>query len=211
MQNSSFFGKLTTRPTLFLVLAGLLVMAVAAPAAGATHKEGHVGNPKQALVDSLSVDLDNIEVTESELGTGTFDGVFNVTGFDVEDGQLLALGNIVGTFTPDDGEAVDFDEAVAVPASTTNGDGLGILQNGNETCDILFLELGPVFLDVLGLVVEIPDPIVLDIYAERGPGKLLGNLLCAVVGLLDEPTNGNGGLLDNLLNRINNLLGGLLG
>jgi len=49
----------------------------------------------------------------------------------------------------------------------------------------------------------------LDITAVPGPGNLLGNLLCAVAGLLD----GGGPLagIQNLLDRITGLLGGLLG
>jgi hypothetical protein len=46
---------------------------------------------------------------------------------------------------------------------------------------------------------------VLDITAEQGPGNLLGNLLCAVAGLLDS--NAPGGLLANLLNQLFGLLG----
>jgi hypothetical protein len=33
--------------------------------------------------------------------------------------------------------------------------------------------------------VEIPDPVIIEIRAEPGPGRLLGNLLCALLGLLD--------------------------
>jgi hypothetical protein len=39
----------------------------------------------------------------------------------------------------------------------------------------------------------------------RGPGNLLGNLLCAVAGLLDG--GGPGNLLNNLLRNINRILG----
>jgi hypothetical protein len=43
-----------------------------------------------------------------------------------------------------------------------------------------------------------------------GPGNLLGNLLCAVAGLLDQgPSGGLGGVLNELLSIINRLLGGL--
>ena len=44
--------------------------------------------------------------------------------------------------------------------------------------------------------------IVLDITAESGPGNLLGNLLCAVAGLLDNPSG-----LARLLNQILAILG----
>jgi len=84
------------------------------------------------------------------------------------------------------------------------------------TCQILTLTLGPLTLNLLGLVVVIPSPIVINIFAIPGAGNLLGNLLCAVVNLL----NGNplatllGNLaalqqLVSLLNQIVAVLGGL--
>lgn len=72
-------------------------------------------------------------------------------------------------------------------------------------CDILTLDLGPLNLDVLGLVVDLSE-VHLDITAEPGPGNLLGNLLCAVAGLLDGP-NPVGSLIDRLIGLINRLLG----
>jgi hypothetical protein len=69
--------------------------------------------------------------------------------------------------------------------------------------------LGPLDLNLLGLEVSL-NRVVLDIVAVTGSGNLLGNLLCAVAGLLDGA--GNLSLLENLrlanlLNRILNLLG----
>jgi hypothetical protein len=57
-------------------------------------------------------------------------------------------------------------------------------------------------LDLLGLQIDL-SRIVLDITAQTGPGNLLGNLLCAVAGLLDDPSG-----LARLLNQI---LAALLG
>ena len=54
-------------------------------------------------------------------------------------------------------------------------------------------------LNLLGLMVHL-DRIVLDITAQSGPGNLLGNLLCAVAGLLDH--NGPLAGIANLLNQI---------
>ena len=53
-----------------------------------------------------------------------------------------------------------------------------------STCEILRLVLGPLHLDLLGLQVDL-NRVVLVITAEQGPGNLLGNLLCALAGLLD--------------------------
>ncbi|MFB4313799.1 hypothetical protein [Actinomadura sp. 21ATH] len=46
------------------------------------------------------------------------------------------------------------------------------------------------------------DRVVLDITAVSGPGKLLGNLLCALVGLLDGGDTAGAALLVAELNRL---------
>jgi hypothetical protein len=70
-------------------------------------------------------------------------------------------------------------------------------------CTILDLTLGPLHLDLLGLVVDL-NQVHLVITAQRGPGNLLGNLLCAVAYLL----NGSGS--PNALQQIANLLNQIL-
>jgi hypothetical protein len=55
-----------------------------------------------------------------------------------------------------------------------------------NVCRILNLVLGPLHLNLLGLVVNL-NRVHLTITAVRGPGNLLGNLLCAVAHLLDGP------------------------
>ncbi len=69
-----------------------------------------------------------------------------------------------------------------------------------EGCDILTLDLGPLHLDLLGLVIDLA-PVNLDITAVPGAGNLLGNLLCAIAGLLDRsgPATGIAALLNRLL------------
>ena len=65
---------------------------------------------------------------------------------------------------------------------------------------------GPLDLNLLGLEVHL-NQVVLDIVAASGAGNLLGNLLCAVAGLLD-----GGALLGQiagLLNQILAILNGL--
>ena len=65
------------------------------------------------------------------------------------------------------------------------------------TCQILHLDLGPLALNLLGLHVDL-SRIVLDITAESGAGNLLGNLLCGVANLLNDPS-GLAGLLNRIL------------
>ena len=116
-----------------------------------------------------------------------------VSGVRVRNGQLAAVGTLTGTVTNAAGQTVG-----AVVRTLT----LPVL-NITGTCDILHLELGPIDLDLLGLVVHV-DKIVIDIDAQSGPGNLLGNLLCAIAGLLD-----GGGALSQSVALLNQILGQL--
>jgi hypothetical protein len=130
-------------------------------------------------------------------GAGTFTGTLHVREFVARGTQVFALGVVTGTLTQASGVVTSVARTVAVPV--TVGEGPAPAAQGvvaQQVCDILHLELGPLNLDLLGLVVNL-NRVILDIDAVSGPGNLLGNLLCAVVGLLDSP-----GPLAQLLNRI---------
>ncbi len=73
--------------------------------------------------------------------------------------------------------------------------------DARASCSVLRLVLRPLDLDLLGLQVHL-DKVLLTVIAKSGAGKLLGNLLCAVTGLLDGGIGGALGRLTNLLNRI---------
>jgi hypothetical protein len=80
------------------------------------------------------------------------------------------------------------------------------LLDASGSCTILHLEIGPVDLNVLGLMVHL-DRVVLDITAQTGSGNLLGNLLCAVARLLDQnPLDAILADLTDLLNQIFRIL-----
>jgi hypothetical protein len=140
-------------------------------------------------------------ITAAQSG-GTLNGVFNITNFATNAaGQLVANGTFSGTAVVD-GVTQTLTNAVASTVVTNQATGGG--------CQILDLTLGPLHLDVLGLVVDL-NQVHLNITAQPGPGNLLGNLLCSVAHLLDS-NGGGGGLntaIQNLLNLLNGLLGGL--
>jgi len=75
-------------------------------------------------------------------------------------------------------------------------------------CDILMLDIPEgISLNLLGLQVD-TSGICLDIHAERGPGNLLGNLLCSLTGLLNNRGNNVGGqlaLVQNILRLLDRL------
>jgi hypothetical protein len=135
------------------------------------------------------------------VGTAGTDAVATITSFRIVDGVLTAVGTITGTVATTDGAGATILTEVTNAAFTAPID---ILQQAG-TCRILDLVLGPLHLDLLGLVVDL-NQVNLDITAVPGPGNLLGNLLCAVAGLLD---GGSGGAAANLLDVLNRILGSL--
>lgn len=126
----------------------------------------------------------SVPVTGTVVGGGTFEGVLDIQKFVVKDGVLQVIGKVSGVLTTATGK---LSIVKTILAAVT------IVQT---SCDILHLEIGPISLDLLGLNVDL-SKIVLDIDAEAGAGNLLGNLLCAVAGLLDNPSG-----LAKLLNQI---------
>ncbi|MEP6631915.1 MAG: ABC transporter substrate-binding protein [Lapillicoccus sp.] len=113
-----------------------------------------------------------------------FAGTLSNLSTSVVNGVLTLTGTLTGTGLPTAG----------VPISTPVG------AASNAGCSILTLDLGAIHLDLLGLVVDLA-PVNLDVTAVPGAGNLLGNLLCAVVGLLDGggPLQGVSALLNRLL------------
>ena len=125
--------------------------------------------------------------------TGSFSGTATVLSLATNAaGDILATLRIVGTATFATG-------TVAVTETVTE------VAQARRRCPILELDVGAIRLDLLGLVIDL-SPINLDIIAESGPGKLLGNLLCALVGLLDGA--GSAGAIAEILNQINAILAG---
>ena len=118
-------------------------------------------------------------------------GQVTVTDFANQGGTLIANG----TATITDATGQTDTQAFAVPVTQAAGD-----------CEVLNLVLGPLHLDLLGLVIDL-NQVHLVITAVQAPGNLLGNLLCAITHLLDgTPTAGG---LAALLNAILALLGQL--
>jgi hypothetical protein len=212
-------------PLLALSLAMAMMFAFALPATaqpdrGGDALLGQIEGQLQEAVESgdwsTIADVDAVnDLTDDDLVGATFDGVVDITGVatSATGDALTFTGTIVGDVLDADGNFLAaIDDTFSFDATPTqNGDGNGNGNGngqGNGGCQILFLDLGPLFLDVLGLQVDLSD-IQLDITAVPGAGNLLGNLLCAVAGLLDGV--GLGGAIETLLNRITGILDGLLG
>jgi hypothetical protein len=159
-----------------------------------------------------SKDGAGVTVPFSTLGTtngGTNDvtGTFTITRFANQNGQLVAIGTMAATVRDANGvHSVITEKAVPVQAMT-GGATSAAVAGQQAACDILHLDLGPLDLDLLGLVVHL-DRVVLDISAEPGPGNLLGNLLCSIANLLNQGSPLTQ-VLNQLVGALNNLIAAL--
>jgi hypothetical protein len=145
-------------------------------------------------VTALAIPIGGVVRDAAGVVTGAFQGSAAITRFIVNDqGQLVALGTVTGTITNTAGAVVS---SVAATFSQVIAPGAGA---GSVACSILNLVLGPIHLDLLGLVID-TNTIIVNITAVPGAGNLLGNLLCGIVGLLD------GGNLNRLAALLNDLL-----
>jgi hypothetical protein len=166
-----------------LALIPLVIALVGALAVGPAFAA-----PKAGSSELLTVPITGT-FTDAVGGVGTFVGTFSVQKFTTSGGALQAVGTLTGTLTNSLGQVLG-----TVTRSVTLPVGIAA-----ATCEILDLTLGPLDLDLLGLVVHL-DQVHLNITAEAGPGNLLGNLLCGVAGLLD------GGLSLNIVRDLLNVI-----
>ena len=168
------------------VLVALLGSFMAIPATSALAQGG--GNPNTSALE--------VPITGIVQGGGTFVGTFAISRFAIVDGALAAVGRLTGTLTDATGNVIGtVVTRVIIPVIDATG-----------SCEILNLVLGPLSLNLLGLQVDL-NQVVLNITAQPGPGNLLGNLLCAIAGLLDSGNLGQTlvGLLNNLLAALSRL------
>ncbi len=113
---------------------------------------------------------------------------------------LKVSGTLRGTLTKADGTTKSVNQTFTTRAKAKTGSDTSGYSTTATSCSILNLDIGAIHLDLLGLVVDL-SPIHLDVTAVPGAGNLLGNLLCAVAGLLDPNS-----ALANFLNQLLGLL-----
>jgi hypothetical protein len=170
------------------VLASLVGLLLAIPAADAVaQNRNRLDVPVNGVVQNV----------------GTIAGTYSISRFAIRNGGLVVIGQLTGTVTDTTGAVVRTivtNVSVPVMNATAGSNTLAV-----ASCDILNLILGPLHLDLLGLQIDL-NQVILDITAQAGAGNLLGNLLCAITGLLDA-----GALGPFLVGLLNTLLGVLAG
>jgi hypothetical protein len=153
-----------------------------------------------ALLTNRDVTGTTTLISDPTVAGPPFTGKVTITHMDVDQaGQLLVTGVLR------DASGAVVKEFSGVPATLKRGIGAPT----QPTCEILDLDIGAIHVDLLGLVIDLA-PIHLDIVAQSGAGNLLGNLLCALAGLLNGPNLGGLlGAIQDLLDQINAILMGL--
>jgi hypothetical protein len=185
------------------VTAATAAMAVglATTAAGAATttaaRTSHPAAPAAAAPGSITSTVTGTFTNAA--GQGTFAGTFTPKKFHVVNGVLEATGLLKGTLTDANGTQLGtVSRTATIPVNTSTN-----AAAAPAACQVLDLVLGPLNLNLLGLVVTL-NQVHLNITAVPGAGNLLGNLLCAIAGLL----NGGGALsqIAALLNQVLALL-----
>ena len=208
-------------------LAGLLaalmsvavVLAIPGSAGAASRVTASTGHSAAPAASALNPD--QVAMTSRVVGTTTngqrVRGTYTPTRFRVtKAGDLVARGTLRLVIRGADGAVRGTFHRVQMPVSTINGQSVATSPSASRSeaapsaapaaagsCPVLNLVLGPLDLNLLGLVVHL-NRVVLNIVAQSGAGNLLGNLLCAVAGLLD------GTSLGSLLGQISDLLNSIL-
>jgi hypothetical protein len=126
-----------------------------------------------------------VPLTGAAKNGSTFNGKYTIERFIAKGDKLYSVGTLKGKLR---GKRVVRHD-VRLPASVGDASArasqvpLPPLPPGNA-CAILSLDLGPINLNLLGLVVR-TNQIQLRIDAVQGAGNLLGNLLCGITGILN--------------------------
>jgi hypothetical protein len=164
--------QLAVIAALAAVCVSVLVVAPAASAAP----------PKATLGD----------LTGTTAGGATFAGSLTNVRFVNQNGVVRLVGNLTGTLTSATGATLGSVTNLPISLPITGAAATG-------SCTILDLTLGPLHLDLLGLVVDL-NQVHLKITGQTGNGQLLGNLLCGLANALNGGnTNGLAAILNRML------------
>jgi hypothetical protein len=182
------------------VLAPGAIVADAAPAPGSavTITDSAAVSARPVLTSPYGEARSRVKGTWGR--AGTVRGWFVPRRFDNQNGELVAIGRLHAVLVRPNGTVRGVaDKRITIPVRRIEGERVGARLQP-ESCQILNLILGPLDLNLLGLEVHL-NRVVLNIEATPGPGNLLGNLLCAVAGLLD-----NTGVLREIRRILNSVL-----
>jgi hypothetical protein len=209
-------------------VAGTALVAVAATVAALVPGASAVSTPEARSIAPQSAAVSTVESASAQKAArngdidsrvrgefgraGKVRGTFDAKRFIVKKGETYAVGVLHATLRRGDGSLVGrANRQITTPVKNARVGAAPAAAFGESAvaagaaCQVLDLVLGPLDLNLLGLKVHL-NRVVLNIEADPGAGALLGNLLCAVAGLLDGPSLLEQLRLSNVLNRILSIL-----
>ena len=147
---------------LVVVLVSIVLLLPISAAAASSHASA------STTTNSVTNSLTGLHVSGTTSAGGTFKGVLNVTSFAAQNNSLVAQGTLKGKVRNAAGKVIGtVNQTVTLPVSI------------DPSCTILTLVIGPIHLNLLGLVIDVSQ-ITVTITAQ--PGTLLGGLLCQLAG-----------------------------
>jgi hypothetical protein len=179
------------------------------PKAATADNSAALGRGAEKQADKRASLLTNIPVTAPLPDGSTFSGLLTIKHIALADRAthtFMVDGTI--SYVKDGQTVVQTFTGIPMTLNGENGAATSVVRPAAmmAVCDVLFLDLGPLHLDLLGLTVDLAE-VILDVNAVTGAGNLLGNLLCGLLGLLDVA--GLLGAIGQLLDTINAILAGL--
>jgi hypothetical protein len=198
-----------SRRTLFsLIGVGVVGTAVTAGGLGdavakGNHRQRNKGKSKSNNNQNASFErFTGLPVSAHDQKGHNFKGTLDITSFAVQNEAIVALGTVSGKVT---GQGFGNQAVSAVPVTVPVSFPTGSADvRAQATCNILDLTLGPIHLDLLGLVLD-TNQIHIQLTANTA-GGLLGDLLCGIANLLN-----GGGLLADIADLLNQILTALQG
>jgi len=159
------------------------------------------GGRNEALAATIENQMTGLPVAARQ-GNVRFQGNLDITSFRAaegdEIGEIVAVGTVTGKVRKGDkSKRVSLDNVV-VPVAVSSSE-----LHTRAICQVLNLELGPIHLNLLGLMLD-TNRIRINLTADS-QGGLLGSILCALAGGVDVLT------LDEILDALNGILAILRG
>ena len=162
-----------------------------------------VGGAGPAAAQGTTKLAKTVKMTGKASNGKRFTGRYTIQRFATKNGKVYAVGKLKGRFKGRTVTKRNVFAPVSLARANAQGSQVPPIPPTPNACQILSLHIGPIDLNLLGLRVRTKAIDAL-IEGVRGPGNLLGNLLCALTGILDPNALGNAtlGQLTSFLNAI---------
>jgi hypothetical protein len=167
-----------------------------------------VGGAGPAAAQSSGTKLAQVvKMTGTAKNGKKFNGTYTIKRFTSKGGKVYSVGTLKGRLKGRNVTKRDVSVPVSLARAGAQSSQVPPIPPTPNACQILSLHLGPIDLNLLGLRVR-TNAIDALIEGVRGPGNLLGNLLCGITGILDPQaaTPATPSVLSQVLNALLALL-----